>query len=416
MESASYTLYELNRLIRARLESAFDDTYWVQGELSDASSGYGGHFYGELVQKEEHSDRLLARARVNCWARTFSLLHLRFRRETGSTLSPGMQVRLLVRVTFHEQYGYALNIVDIDSTFTLGDMARRRHEILAQLEADGIIHDNQQLPLPLLTKRVAVISAAGAAGYGDFCNQLEHNEYGFVFFTQLFPAVMQGEHVPESVIAALEEVATRSEDWDVVVIIRGGGATSDLSGFDSYPLAACIAQFPLPVVVGIGHERDVTVLDYVAHTRVKTPTAAAAFLIEHTGRQAVVLDDLNRRLSLSAKERIQRERLRLERLLLVLPHLYEHYCERQSGRFSLLAQRLETGVHRYLETRLHRQELLLQRIQSADPKRLLERGFSLTYVNERLLRVLDDVKPGDRLTTHVNNGIIISIIESCKKN
>ena len=289
------TLYELNQLVREAIEVSLDEEYWVQGELSDASAGYGGHFYGELIEKNADGSGILARARLTCWARTYNLLRLRFQNETGQTLQRGMQVKLLVRVTFHEQYGFALNIQDIDSTFTLGDMARRRREILAQLEADGILHDNQQLVLPRLLRRVAVVSSERAAGYGDFCHQLETNEYGLRFDVHLFEAVMQGQHVEESVIAALQQVADEAEAWDVVVIIRGGGATGDLSDFDSYPLAACIAQFPLPVVVGIGHERDETVLDHVAHTRVKTPTAAAAFLINHEAQEAARLDDLQQR-------------------------------------------------------------------------------------------------------------------------
>ena len=205
------TLYELTHLVRSALESTFDEEYWVQGELSDATAGYGGHFYGELVQKDELGQGIVARARVNCWARTYNILRMRFYRDTGQTLHAGMQVKLLVRVTFHEQYGFAMNIQDIDSTFTLGDMARRRREILAQLEADGILHDNQQLPLPRLLNRIAVVSSERAAGYGDFKDQLEKNEYGLRFSTQLFSAVMQGQHVEESVIAALEQIAAAGD-------------------------------------------------------------------------------------------------------------------------------------------------------------------------------------------------------------
>ena len=264
MTNEVLTLFELNSLVRELIEIHFDESYWVVGELSDVSTpAYGGHFYGELVQKDELSDRIVARARITCWARTYSILRLRFQKESGETLRKGLQVKLLVKVNFHEQYGYSLNILDIDSTFTLGDLARRRREILMQLEQDGILHDNQDLPLPRLLRRIAVISSATAAGYGDFCNQLEQNDYGFHFDVQLFPAVMQGQQVPESIISALGEILTASSGnpFDLVVIIRGGGASSDLSDFDSYQLAACIAQYPLPVLTGIGHERDETVLN-----------------------------------------------------------------------------------------------------------------------------------------------------------
>ena len=216
------TLFELNSLVHEVIEDNFDEQYWVVGELSDVSTpAFGGHFYGELVQKDEESDRIVARARITCWARNYNMIRLRFQKEAGETLRKGLQVKLLVEVNFHEQYGYSLNVVDIDSTFTLGDLAKRRREILQQLEKDGILHDNQSLPLPRLLKRIAVISSATAAGYGDFCHQLEENDYGFHFDVQLFPAVMQGEQVPESIIAALEEVQN-AEPFDLVVIIRGG--------------------------------------------------------------------------------------------------------------------------------------------------------------------------------------------------
>ena len=382
------TLYELNHLVRSALESSFGEEYWVQGELSDATAGYGGHFYGELVQKDERGQGIVARARVNCWARTYNILRARFHRDTGQMLRAGMQVKLLVRVTFHEQYGYALNIQDIDSTFTLGDMARRRREILAQLEADGILHDNQQLPLPRLLRRVAVVSSERAAGYGDFCHQLSANEYGLRFDVRLFEAVMQGQHVEESVIAALQQIANEAEAWDVVVVIRGGGATGDLGDFDSYPLAACIAQFPLPVVVGIGHERDETVLDHVAHTRVKTPTAAAAFLIDHQAQEAARLDDLQQRIAHMVSERLSRERQRMERHTTVLPLLFG----------------------RWLEEQRHRLEMLTQRLRTADPRVLLQRGYSITFANGHVLRSAADVQPGTEITTQLQNGEIKSVV------
>lgn len=209
MADEALTLFELNSLVRDVIEGNFDDEYWVVGELSDISTpAFGGHFYGELVQKDEESDRIVARARITCWARNYNIIRLRFQKEAGETLRKGLQVKLLVKVTFHEQYGYSLNVLDIDSTFTLGDLAKRRREILLQLDKDGILHDNQSLPLPRLLRRIAVISSPTAAGYGDFCHQLEQNDYGFHFDVKLFPAIMQGDGVPESIIAALEAIAS----------------------------------------------------------------------------------------------------------------------------------------------------------------------------------------------------------------
>ena len=378
------------------------------GELSDVSTpAFGGHFYGELVQKDEESDRIVARARITCWARNYNMIRLRFQKEAGETLRKGLQVKLLVEVNFHEQYGYSLNVVDIDSTFTLGDLAKRRREILQQLEKDGILHDNQSLPLPRLLKRIAVISSATAAGYGDFCHQLEENDYGFHFEVQLFPAVMQGEQVPESIIAALEEIR-EEPPFDLVVIIRGGGASSDLSDFDSYELAACIALYPLPVLTGIGHERDETVLDYVAHTKVKTPTAAAAFIIEHQADEAALLDDLYQRITHSAKEQIQREKQRLEHQRAVLPLLFMGFYQKGENRLVLLSQRLSSSAKQSLEREKHSLQLMQQRLNSLDPRLLLKRGYTITTCGGKLVRSIEGLAEGEVLTTQTEKGEIYS--------
>lgn len=410
------TLFELNSLVHEVIEDNFDEQYWVVGELSDVSTpAFGGHFYGELVQKDEESDRIVARARITCWARNYNMIRLRFQKEAGETLRKGLQVKLLVEVNFHEQYGYSLNVVDIDSTFTLGDLAKRRREILQQLEKDGILHDNQSLPLPRLLKRIAVISSATAAGYGDFCHQLEENDYGFHFDVQLFPAVMQGEQVPESIIAALEEVQN-AEPFDLVVIIRGGGASSDLSDFDSYELAACIALYPLPVLTGIGHERDETVLDYVAHTKVKTPTAAAAFIIEHQTEEAALLDDLYQRITHSAKEQIQREKQRLEHQRAVLPLLFMGFYQKGENRLVLLSQRLSNSAKQCLEREKHSHILMQQRLDSLDPRLLLKRGYTITTCGGKIVRDVEGLAEGEVLTTQTEKGEIYSKVVLCKKN
>lgn len=416
MTNETLTLFELNCLVHDVIEENFDEEYWVIGELSDVSTpAFGGHFYGELVQKDELADRIVARARITCWARNYNMLRLRFQKEAGETLRQGLQVKLLVQVNFHEQYGYSLNVVDIDSSFTLGDLAKRRREILQQLEEDGILHDNQSLLLPRLLKRIAVISSATAAGYGDFCNQLELNDYGFQFDVKLFPAVMQGEQVPESIIAALEEVLSEGP-FDLVVIIRGGGASSDLSDFDSYELAACIAQYPLPVLTGIGHERDETVLDYVAHTKVKTPTAAAAFIIEHQGQEAALLDELYHRITNTAKDRIQREKQRLEHLGTVLPLLFSGFYQKQQNALALLVQRLASNVKQCLEREKHSLQLMKQRIESLDPKLMLHRGYTITTCGGKIVRDIEGLAEGEVLTTQTEKGEIYSKVVLCKKN
>ena len=406
------SLYELNSLVRGLLAEALDGEYWVAGELAEGRAAHGGHFYGELVQKDPSGRQLVARARVTCWSDVYAPLNQLFARETGLPLAAGggggLQVRVRVRVSFHEQYGYSLSIRDIDPAYSLGQQEQLRRRIVAQLEADGILHDNQTLPLPLLTQRIAVVSSATAAGYGDFCHQLLHNAQGYAFRLQLFPAVMQGEHVEESVIAALEEIAAQAGRWDAVALIRGGGAALDLSGFDSYPLGACIAQMPLPVLSGIGHERDETVADHVAHTRLKTPTAVAAFLLERLDEQARHQALLGQRLSRIAASRLAIERQRLDGYTTRLPLLFGTLRERQALRLGLLEQRLAAALRRRLEGEAARLRLLHTRLQGLDPALLLGRGYSITLCQGRLVRRPEDAPPGSTLTTRLATGEITS--------
>lgn len=233
---------------------------WIQAELSDVRSNTTGHCYLEFVQKDPRSNNLVAKARGMIWNNIYRLLKPYFEETTGQLFTSGIKVLVKVTVQFHELYGYSLTVLDIDPAYTLGDMARRRREILLQLEEEGVLTLNKELEIPVLPQRIAVVSSATAAGYGDFCHQLQHNSGGFFFYTELFPALMQGNQVEESVLAALDRINARINEFDVVVIIRGGGATSDLSGFDTYLLAAACAQFPLPIITGIGHEREDTVL------------------------------------------------------------------------------------------------------------------------------------------------------------
>lgn len=427
------TLYELNNLVRGVLDSRLKDEYWLQAELSEVREAYNGHCYVEFVQKDTAGRNLIAKARGAIWAGTYRLLAPMFERETGQRLVPGLKVLVRVSVTFHELYGYSLTVSDIDPAYTLGDIARRRKEILAQLAAEGILNDNKSLRLPLLANRIAVISSATAAGYGDFCNQLLRNDYGLRFTVRLFPAVMQGERVEASVLAAMDAVMAECDAWDAVVIIRGGGAVSDLSGFDTYLLAAACAQFPLPVITGIGHERDDTVLDAVAHTRVKTPTAAAAFLIAHQVETASVLDDLARRISQAARWRMEREQNRLAGMSVKWGGAWQRVKSGGMHRLELLSQRLRyacrsrlsEGDHRLvvcgerlsasLPVRMERERfrlrLLQQRCEAADPAVLLKRGYSMTWCNGTLVRAAGQLKQGDEITTRLADGEIRSVVQ-----
>ena len=280
MHKETLTLYELNQMVRESLAITMPDEYWVEAEISEMRE-VRGHCYMELVQKDATGNTPVAKASAKCWKNKWALLRPHFERNAGQMLRAGLKVRLLVYADFHEAYGFSWIVADIDPTYTLGDMARKRLEIVRMLKQQGVFDLQKELRLPLFTQRVAVISSEQAAGYGDFYRHLHENDWHLHFSVQLFTATMQGEGVERSVIAALDAINERLTDFDVVVIIRGGGATSDLSGFDSLPLAENVANFPLPIITGIGHDRDESVLDMVSFRRVKTPTAAAALLVEH---------------------------------------------------------------------------------------------------------------------------------------
>ena len=404
------SLFELNAMVRSFVEGSAEEAYWVHGELLEGRAGYGGHFYGELVEKNEHTGAIVAKARITIWARVYNMLALRFQVETGQSLRAGIKVLLKVKLSFSELYGYALNVVDIDGSYTLGDQARRRQEILHRLEEDGIINDNKTLPLPTLLKRIAVVSSTSAAGYGDFCRQLLENEWGLAFRVQLFPAVMQGQHVPESISAALMQIADEADLWDAVVVIRGGGATSDLSDYDSYPLAACVAQHPLPIIIGVGHDRDETVLDHVAHTSVKTPTAAAAFILEHQLEQLSMLRDLQQRIPLAASTRMQGEDRRLALLRQRLPSVVALRLQREHQRLERSSLLLPISASRVLTQEKHRLELLSQRLESLNPELLLKRGYTITLHDGKIVTHASQLAPGQSIVTRLQDGDVTSII------
>ena len=384
-----YTLSELCDCINGVLSVELGDAYWVRAEI--ASLTERGHCYMELVEKAKNNS-IAAKLRATCWQHIYHLLAAYFANETGQTLSVGMQVLLQVEVSFHAVYGLSLNVVGIDPTFTLGDIARQRQQTILRLQKDGVMDLQRTLSMPLLPRRVAVISAADAAGYGDFCHQLQSNAAGFMFRTQLFAAVMQGEQSPASIIAALERIAAAVEDYDVVVIVRGGGATTDLRNFDDYSLAFHCANFPLPIIAGVGHTRDVSVVDMVVHTSVKTPTAAAEWLINAMQEQADRLGELYLRLQRVAQMAIRKQQNKLD-------HLW------QSLRF-------------LMQQRLHRQrtqlELWEKTIALHSPERIYRMGYSLTTINGKVVKSIRDVKAGEELLTHPVDGVIRSEVKECE--
>lgn len=406
----SLSLLELNALVRRSLEQCLPDEYWIQAELSDVRSNTTGHCYLEFIQKDPRSNSLVAKARGMIWNNIYRLLKPYFEESTGQLFTSGIKVLVKVTVQFHELYGYSLTVLDIDPTYTLGDMARRRREILLQLEEEGVLTLNKELEMPVLPQRIAVVSSATAAGYGDFCHQLKHNSGGFFFYTELFPALMQGNQVEESVLAALDCINTRISEFDVVVIIRGGGAASDLSGFDTYLLAAACAQFPLPVITGIGHERDDTVLDSVAHTRVKTPTAAAELLIQRVGEAAERLEELSARLQQGAYTLLEQEQRRLVTMQARIPALV--HSKLSEARFTLLTARkdLSQVTQNLLSRQRHRLELLQQRVADNSPEKLLSRGYSITLKDGKAVTDASLLQPGDQLTTRLLKGEVQSTV------
>jgi exodeoxyribonuclease VII large subunit len=411
MEKAPLSLFELNALVKRALNESLPEAYWIQAELSDVRSNTTGHCYLEFVQKDQRGNNLIAKARGTIWANVFRMLKPYFEESTGQAFVSGIKVMVQVTVEFHELYGYSLTVIDIDPTYTLGDMARKRREILKQLEEEGVLTLNKELEMPMLVQRIAVISSASAAGYGDFCRQLEENPYGFIFYPHLFPALMQGNQVEESVIDALNQVNNRRDDFDAVVIIRGGGATSDLSGFDTYLLAANCAQFPLPIITGIGHERDDTVIDSVAHTRVKTPTAAAQFFITHMHEAAESLEELAQTLISSVSTRMDKEHSRLADLTNRLPMVIKNRTIREGYLLEQLMQRIHVAIARNLTNRKHRLMLLEQRINDASPERLLKRGYSLTFKDGKAITDSAQLKPGDIITTRLAKGEVRSEVK-----
>ena len=409
-ERGVLSLFDLNALVRRSIEQCLPDEFWVQAELSDVRTNSTGHCYLEFIQKDPRSNNLVAKARGTIWANVFRLLKPYFEEATGQAFVSGIKVLVQVTVSFHELYGFSLTVQDIDPTYTLGDMARRRKEILKQLEEEGVLSLNKELEIPRLPQRIAVISSPTAAGYGDFCHQLQNNPRGFYFYTELFPALMQGDRVEESVLSALDSVNARLNEFDVVVIIRGGGATSDLSGFDTYLLAASCAQFPLPIITGIGHERDDTVLDSVAHTRVKTPTAAAEFLIDSMNDAADDLEILAARLQESVRGLLSREQ---RRLLAHKNRIPSTAYRRISGaKLSLLTARkdIAQAVTSSLSRHRHRLELLQQRLADASPEKQLARGYSITLKDGKVVKNADELQTNDEITTRLQNGEVTSIV------
>ena len=452
--NAAVSLYELTCRIRNAISTQLPGSYWVRAEISEGRQNANGHFYCRFIEKNAAGTDIASAAGI-IWAGTYVTLRARFERETGQRFGAGIKVLVRVRINFHERYGLSLLVEDIDPSYTLGDMVRRRKEIIDKLTAEGVVNLNKQLVLPRLLLRIAVITSETAAGFGDFCNHLAHGGHMFNIKIKLFPAIMQGDKVEQSVINALNAVLAESKDWDAVVIIRGGGAVSDLNGFDTYLLAANVAQFPLPVITGIGHDRDETVLDLVANVRCKTPTAVADFLIERLSKELELLENSAATLKICAQNKLNAQLQRMDSFVALIPLVFSRVIDKEKARYRILSERLPNAIQNVCRGECSRCERLVMRmemntksmianmqnrllhvserlqfvvpavlsrqkqrlescergIRLAQPERVLKLGFSLTLKDGKAVTDASQLSSGDRIVTRLSNGEVTSRVE-----
>jgi len=454
MTEERITLLELNQQVRDGIKRHLPDNYWVIAEISEIKINRRGHCYLDLIEKDELAEKILAKARAIIWANHFRMLQPYFKTTTGKDLTAGLKILINVSVEFHELYGYSLFVWDIEPSYTLGELARQKIETIKRLEEEGIYNMNKELPFPTVPQKIAVISSQNAAGYNDFMEQLSNNPYGYVFYPKLFPAFMQGDEVKSSIIHCLEKIYEQEDFFDVVAIIRGGGAQSDLSYFDQYELAANIAQFPLPVITGIGHEKDESVVDMIAHTKLKTPTAVADFLVSMTyefeqdlfrqrdqfinlvnnylHKRRQYLDQTSYKIVPLAKNTIDKARgnitLRYQRLqhaykiLLRNRHheLMTHRHKISNLSFSLVKQekyeisikqqKLKKSVRKYVIDKKQHIDNLEKAISYLNPENVLKRGFSITQKEGKVIKDKASLEKGDVITTSFYIGKIDSRI------
>ena len=408
----SISLSQLTDRIQEVLKFSFDTPVWIRAEISELRENYNGHCYLELVEKDSNSDAILAKTKANIWSTTYRMLKPYFENSTGESLRAGLNILVAVTVEFHGVYGFSLNIRDIDPVFTIGELAARRLKIIRQLEADGIADMNKLVEMPLLPQRLAIISSATAAGYDDFMNQLRNDENQFAFYTKLFPAVMQGEQAESSIIRSLEKIYEHSELFDVVVIIRGGGATTDLACFDSYELALNCAQFPLPVISGIGHQRDVSILDMVAHSSVKTPTAAAEFLISKMKDAENVWKNIFSDISYLVQNKTENEFRKLDQTQMRITHTLRQWVTKRSHALETHQNRLQNSVRMQIVQQKNKLLMLEKSIESHSPSYLLKHGYTITALNGKRISSIKEIKAGDKIRTFVHDGEFESEVSS----
>lgn len=411
------TLKQLQQQIKAAVEGALPLPVWVVAEVAELKVNYSGHCYMELVEKSESSrgaaksstSTPAAQARAVIWRSQWAMIAPYFRQMTGSDLGAGMKILAKVLVSYHELYGLSLQISDIDPRYTLGEVERQKQLTIAQLKADGVWDMNREQAMPYLVQRIAVVSSAAAAGYRDFVNELKAG--GYAFRCDLYDAVVQGAAAEESICAALEEVALKQECYDAVVIIRGGGSASDLSCFNSYRLCSYVAQFPLPVLTGIGHDKDTSVADMVAHTPLKTPTAVAAWLSDRMARIEGWLEEMGVQLQQLAVAATKREELRLERLAADVRLQATTYCQRAEARLELMREQVQSLVRRRLEREQSRLELMERSVEALSPKRIMALGFAVVRAGGKLLKSISEASQGELIEIELKDGEIKARVE-----
>lgn len=409
----SLTLYDLQRMVRGTLESRFSDPVWISAEISELKLNNSGHCYLNLVEKGVGGGTPRAEARAMIWRSAYNNIAPTFEQATGSPLCAGLKVLVRVVVTFHETYGYSLQIIDIDPSYTLGDVERRRRETIDMLISDGVWDMNRELSLARPTLRIAIVSSATAAGYRDFMRELQRNNYRFC--TTLFESTMQGDGGEDSVVLALEKIATREEEFDVVAIIRGGGSTSDLALFDSYRIASHIAQFPLPVVTGIGHDKDVSVADMVAHTHCKTPTAVATFFTELADAELSILEEYATGIANEVESMLQNEAMRLYTLSTDIKYIATTHIDNEQNNLGIIRSTLHSRLELILSTENQRLKEFERTLQTYSIDNILQLGFAIVRSGDKAVTTVANSRVGESIDVELSDGVLSAEIKSIKQ-
>lgn len=407
------TLYDLQRMVRTTVEECFATPLWVSAEISELKVNRSGHCYLNLVEKGNSEGAPRAEARAVIWRNNYTQIDAMFREATGSPLSSGIGVLVRVVVTYHEIYGFSLQIIDLDPNYTLGDVERRRRETIERLKEDGVWDMNRELSLPRPLLRIAVVSSATAAGYRDFMTEIGSSPFNFN--VTLFESTMQGEGAEESIINALSAIAERESDFDIAVIIRGGGSTSDLALFDSYRIALYVTQMPMAVITGIGHDKDVSVVDMVAHYMCKTPTAVGAFLVDSATAELNTIYDLSNEFRQLSEQMLNNQSSYLAQRKLELCHLASQNISNHSHNLSAIEQSIKELSSHIIATEEQRLESFKRLTESYSLDNILKLGFALVQTSEGIITSACGVGIGDQIEITLHNGTISAVVQDITK-